>query len=68
MRYLAIEEALQIYIKDILAHNNKSYVQWCDISDEKRNKNKVNSLLHMIWDGRRDHMAGYIIPMSGMLS
>ena len=33
VRDLAIEEALQIEIKYTLAHNNKSYVQWCDLSD-----------------------------------
>ena len=41
VRDLAIEESLQIEIKTTLVHNNQSYVQWCDISDEKINKNKV---------------------------
>ena len=41
IRDLAIEESLQIKIKATLAHNNQSYVPWCDLSDEERNKNKV---------------------------
>ena len=40
VRDLVIEEAPQIKIKDTLSHSNQSYVQWCDLSDEKRNKYK----------------------------
>ena len=41
VRDLSIEQALKIKIKATLVHNNQSYVQWCDISGEERNKNKV---------------------------
>ena len=40
VRYLEIEEALQDEIKYTLEHKNKSYVDWCDLSD-KKNNNKV---------------------------
>ena len=33
--YLAIEEALQDEIKDTIEHNNKSYVDWCALSDRE---------------------------------
>ena len=38
---LAIEEDLQIKLKYTQAHNNKSYVRWCAISDEEINLKKV---------------------------
>ena len=41
VRYLAIEEALQDKIKYTLEHNNQSYGEWCALSDEDKNKNKV---------------------------
>ena len=41
VRDLALDKALQIEIKSTLADWNKSYVQWCAISDEEINKNKV---------------------------
>ena len=41
VRDLAIEEALQMEIKSTLSHNSKLYVQWCALSDEEINKNKV---------------------------
>ena len=41
VRYLAIEEALQTEIKETLEHNNRSYVDWCALSDKGKNKNKV---------------------------
>ena len=34
MRYLAIEEALQREMKEILEHNNHLYLDWCDPSDK----------------------------------
>ena len=39
-RDLAIEEALQIEIKDTLAHNNQYYVEWCALSDEEGDKTR----------------------------
>ena len=41
MRDLEIEEALQDEIKDTLEHKNQSYVDWCALSDNGENKNKV---------------------------
>ena len=41
VRDLAIEQALQEEIKDTLEHNNQSYGDWCDLSDEDKKKNKV---------------------------
>ena len=41
VRDLEIEEALQIEIKATLEHNNQSYVQWCALSDEEINQNKL---------------------------
>ena len=41
MRDLRIEEDLQTEIKETIEHNNQSYVNWCDISDKEKNKNKV---------------------------
>ena len=43
-------------------------MQWCSISDEYINKNKVNSLLHQIWDVRRDHLEGAMTNLAGMPS
>ena len=34
VRYLAIEEALQREMKEILEHNNHLYLDWCDPSDK----------------------------------
>ena len=34
-RYLEIEEAFKIEIKVKISNNNKSYVQWCDLSEDK---------------------------------
>ena len=41
VRDLAIEDALWDEIKDTLEHNNQSYVNWWDLSDKEKNKNKV---------------------------
>ena len=41
VRDLAVEEALRDEIKDTLEHNNQSYVNWWDLSDKEKNKNKV---------------------------
>ena len=41
VRDFSVEEALQYEIKDTLEHNNKSYVDWWDLSDKEKNKNKV---------------------------
>ena len=41
MRYLAIEEAIQVGIKATISYNNPSYVTWCSRLDEDINKNKV---------------------------
>ena len=41
VRYLAIEEALRDEIEDALEHNIQSYVDWCDLSDKEKDKNKV---------------------------
>ena len=40
VRDLAIEEYLQIEIKATLEHNNKSYVKWRGISEEKKLKTR----------------------------
>ena len=36
VRDLTIEQALQEEIKDTLEHNNQSYGDWCDLSDEDK--------------------------------
>ena len=41
VRDLDIEEALQDEIKDTLEHNNKSYFNWCALSEKGGNNNKV---------------------------
>ena len=41
VRYLAIEQALQEEIKDTLEHNNQSYGDWCNLSDEDKKMSKV---------------------------
>ena len=41
LRELVIEEALKIKIKYTPAHKNQTYVNWCALSDEKINNNKV---------------------------
>ena len=41
VRDLSIEEALQDKIKDTIENNNKSYVDWCSLSDKEENNNKV---------------------------
>ena len=68
VRDLAIEEALQEEIKDILEHNNQSYVDWGALSDKEKITTRLNLPLHMIWDGRRDHMVGHMTPLAGMPS
>ena len=66
---LSIEEDLQIEIKDTLAHKNKLYVQWFGtLAYEERNKNKVKLIVHMIWDGVRDHLEGDMTPLLGFPS
>ena len=54
VRYLAIEEALQEEIKHILEHNNKSYGEWCALSDKDKNNNKVKLTVTyaMVWQKR----------------
>ena len=58
VRDLAIEEAIQIEIKPTLTHNNQLYVQWCAISDDKINKNKVK--LTVTYDMGRQNRSGRI--------
>ena len=41
VRYLAIEEAIPLEIKDTLEHNNQSYGEWCAQTDQGKNNNKV---------------------------
>ena len=41
VRDLAIVEALQEEIKHTLEHNNMSYGDWCALSDNDKNNNKV---------------------------
>ena len=36
VRYLAIEEALQDEINETLEHSNRSYVDWCALTDKKK--------------------------------
>ena len=36
VKYLVIEEALQTKIKELLEHNNQSYVDWCALSYKKK--------------------------------
>ena len=45
VRDLLIEEALQIKIKDTIQQNNQSYLKWCNIPDEERNKNKAELII-----------------------
>ena len=54
VRDLAIEEAIQDEIKYTLEHNNHSYVDWCALSDKKKNKNKVKLMVtyDMGWQKR----------------
>ena len=66
VRYLAIEEALWTEIKESLEHNNESYVDLCGLSYKQKIITRLNLLLHMIWDGRRDHMVGDMNPIAGM--
>ena len=40
VRYLAIEDSLQIKIKYKLAHNNQLCVQWFDLPDEEIKKTR----------------------------
>ena len=40
-RDLEIEEVLQEEIKHTLEHNNQSYGDWCNLSEKKKNNNKV---------------------------
>ena len=63
-----IEEALQDKIKYTLEHNNKSYVDWCALSDKEKRRTRLNLPLHMIWASRRDHMVGDMTPLVGMPS
>ena len=68
VRDLAIEEVLQEEIKDTLERNNQSYGEWCSQTDTKKITTRLNLLLHMIWDGRRDHLVGDMTPLAGMPS
>ena len=68
VRDLVIEEALQDKIKDTLKHNNKSYVDWCALSDKEKTTTRLNLPLHMIWAVRRDHLVGDMNPPVGMTS
>ena len=67
-RYLAIGEALQDKILDTLEHYKKSFVNWCDISDNEKITSRLKLLLHMIWAGRRDHLVEDMTPIAGMHS
>ena len=51
---LATEEALQEEIKHTLEHNNKSYGDWCALSDKDKNNNKVKVTVtyNMGWQKR----------------
>ena len=50
VRDLAIEEALQEEIKDILEHNNQSYGEWCAQTD----KEKRTPILPDLYDSIND--------------
>ena len=54
VRDLAIEEAIQDEIKYTLEHNNHSYIDWCALSDQEKNKNKVKLMVtyDMGWQKR----------------
>ena len=41
VRDLVIKEVLQTETKKTPEHNNQSYVDWCALSDNNKNKNKV---------------------------
>ena len=66
MKYLVIEEALQTKIKELLEHNNQSYVDWCPLAYKEKIKTRLNLLLHMIWAVRRDHLIVDMTPLLGM--
>ena len=68
VRDLAIEQALQEEIKDTPEHNNKSYGDWCDLSDEDKKRTRLNLPCNMIWAGRRDHLVGDTTPLQDMTS
>ena len=69
-RDLVIEEALQIEIKATLSHNNQLYEQWCALSDEEINKNKVKItvIYDMGWQKRSYHLEGDNTRLAGMPS
>ena len=58
MRYLAIEEALQTEMKEILKHNNQSYIDCSALSKKEKIRTRLNLPLHMIWSGRRYNLVG----------
>ena len=66
VRDLEIEEALQTEIKETLEHNNKSYLNWCALSDKGKKITRLNLPLHMICSCRRDHLVGYMNTLAGM--
>ena len=68
VRDFAIEQALQEEIKDTLEHNNKSYGDWCALSDEDKKRTRLNLPCNMIWAGRRDNLVGDTTPLQGMPS
>ena len=35
-------------------------MNWCALIDKKKIRTMLNLLLNIIWDGRRDHLVGYI--------
>ena len=68
VRDLEIEQAIQEQIKDTLEHSNKSYGDWCALSDEDKKITRLNLPCNMIWAGRRDHLLGDTTPLQGMPS
>ena len=63
---LATEEAFKNGIKDTLEHNNKSYVNWCDLSDKEKIRTRLDLPLHMIWAGKRDNLVGDMTTIAVM--
>ena len=54
VRDLAVEEDIQTEIKETLEHNNQSYVDWCNLEDKEKKKNKVKPTItyNMGWQKR----------------
>ena len=54
VRDLVIEEALQDEIKIHTRKKNQSYIDWCNLSDKGKNKNKVRLTItyDVVWHKR----------------